>query len=161
MFGIERVSTRVIGGTAVAALVLGTGFAADAATAAHKKAIVRHASMDYQGGCGLAVKVAGSGVTAAPGACAVGDHYDITRRVGEKYLTIAIKDQTGRPVGAELWLSDGTGDAVSEEFCGELKNYRMGQASYTLDLNTSVDTDCPGAATSGTVAVTYSSKPVK
>lgn len=160
MFGIEGVSKRFIGGTAVAALVLGTGFAAEAA-ATKKKAIVRHATMDYQGGCGIGVNISGAGVTGAPGACVAGEHYDITRQAREKYLTITVTDQSGVKVGGEIWLSDGTGDAVSQDFCGELKNYRMGQSTYSLDLNVNASTECPSAATTGTIDVTYSSKPVK
>ena len=162
MFGIERVSKRFIGGTAIATLVLGTGFAAEAATAAHKK-IVRHASFDYQGGCAVDVSNPAVTGTASPGTCVVGEHYDITRQAGEKYLTISVTDQTGRPVGGEIWISDGTGtgDATNQPVCGELKNYRMGQASYSLDLNTSVAPACPGAATSGSIAVTYSSYRLK
>src|SRR3954471_10762498 len=115
MYGMS-VSKRFIGGTAVAALVLGTGFAADAAAVHKKKAIVRHASYTYQGGCAVGINAGVSGA-ASPGTCAVGDHYDITRRVGEKFLTISVKDQTGRPVGGEIWLSDGTGNAKDQTFC--------------------------------------------
>jgi hypothetical protein len=153
MFRIDRVNARLLGGAAVAALVLGTGVGAEAAT--HKKPVkkTRTVTINYQGGCGLD----GAVVVGAPGACVIGGHYNVTRKSTEKFLNITVKDQTGRPVGGEIWLSSGTGNAVNEQFCGSLKNYQMGQDSYQLDLNTpSANPSCPGGATTGTITVKYS-----
>lgn len=159
MFSFANLNIRVVGGAAVAALVLGSGIGAQAAT--HHKAVkkVRTTTVTYQGGCGFAVGVSGNGVSGAPGSCAVGENYTVTRRATEKYLTIKITDQTGRPVSANLWLSAGTGNAVNEPFCGTLKDYRMAQATYTLDLNAAADSSCPGVPTTGKFTVAYSNLP--
>lgn len=156
-----RVSTRSFATASIAALVLGTGFGAHAAVDHKVKPKVRTVKVHYTGGCGFVVNVSGTGVTGAPGSCAVGATYSIAKKKTEKYLSIIVTDQTGQPVSGSLWLSGGTGNAVDEPFCGALKNYRMSQANYTMDVNAGADTDCPGLPTTGTIVVKYSNVPVK
>ena len=156
MLSITRVNARALGGAAVAALVLGTGFGAHAATERKPVKKVRTTTVKYQGPCGFDVNVKGTGVTGAPGTCPIGQTYTVSRRTGEKFLTIVVTDQTGRPVSGNLWLSGGTGNAVNQPFCGSLRNYRMGQDSYTLDLNAAADSTCPGVATTGKMVIKYS-----
>ncbi|MDQ1706502.1 MAG: hypothetical protein QOF18_2868 [Frankiaceae bacterium] len=159
MFSITRVNARVLGGAAVAALVLGTGVGAQAA--GHRKPVkkVRTTTVAYQGGCGFDVAVGGTGGSGTPGVCPVGATYTVTRKSTEKFLTIIVADQTGRPVSGSLWLKGGAGTAVAEPFCGSLKNYRMGQDTYTLDLNAAADSTCPGAPTTGKLTIKYSNLP--
>lgn len=148
---------RLIGAAAATVLVTGTALAAHAAPAA-TKLHTRTVKISYSGGCGIVTPA----VVGAPGACVLGDNYDVVRKTGEKYLTIKIADKTGKAVSGEIWLSGGTGNAVQYPFCGGLKNYRMGQSAYTMDLNEGVDATCVGGvATSGTITVTYSNLPVK
>ena len=156
-----RVSPRTLATASIAALVLGTGVGAHAAVGTKVKPKVRTVTVKYTGGCGVAVNVSGTGVTGAPGTCPLGATYSLAKKKTEKYLTIAITDQTGNPVSGALWLSGGTGNAKDEPFCGALKNYPMAQPSYTLDLNAAADTSCPSAPTSGTIVIKYSNVPVK
>jgi hypothetical protein len=154
-------SPRALATASIAALVLGTGVAAHAAVDKTARAKVRVVTISYTGGCGVAVNANGTGVTGAPGACPVGGTYDVAKKGKEKYLSIAVTDQSGRPVSGALWLSGGTGNAVDEPFCGALKTYRMTQASFTLDLNNAADSACPGVPTSGKIVIKYSNVPVK
>ena len=156
---MPRINARAIGVLLVAASVLGTGAGAHAATA--KKAKIRKVTISYTGGCGFDVNVSGNGVAGAPGACALGDNYQLAKKGKEKYLSIAVTDQSGQPVSGSLWLSGGTGNAVSEPFCGALKNYQMTQSTYSMDLNAAADSACPSLPTSGTIVISYSNLPLK
>ncbi|MBV9292215.1 MAG: hypothetical protein JO222_07185 [Frankiales bacterium] len=147
----------VIGAVAVAVMAV-SGIAAHAAPAKKAKPIVRHQTISYTGGCGIIVNAVAAAPTAAPGTCAVGSNYTVVHKTGEKYLTISVVDQTGRPISGEIWLTGGTGNATLQRFCGTLKHYTMGQASYQLDLNTGVDPTCPGEPTQGKINLTFSSK---
>src|SRR4051794_2924644 len=82
MFTFDRVSTRLIGAAAIAALVVGTGVGADAATKKKKhKPIIRVSKIAYQGGCGIDLAVA----AATPGTCVLGGSYVLALKPGEKY----------------------------------------------------------------------------
>jgi hypothetical protein len=159
--GMRGINGRVVGASVISALVLGSGVGAQAAVSHKVKPKVRTVSISYTGGCGVAVSVAGNGVTGAPGACVLGATYQVAKKATEKYLSIAVTDQTGRPVSGSLWLSGGAGNAVNEPFCGALANYPMAQSSYTLDINAAADTGCPGVPTAGKIVIKYSNVPVK
>jgi len=147
----------VIGAVAVAAVAV-SGVAAQAAPARHKKPIIRHQTISYTGGCGIVVNAVAAEPTAAPGNCVAGSNYTVVHKTGEKYLSITVVDQTGRPISGEIWLTGGTGNATLQRFCGALHDYRMAQASYQLDLNTGVDPTCPGEPTQGKINLKFSSK---
>jgi len=152
---------RAFGLAAAAMLAAGSGVAAHAADAASVKLKVRTVTVTYTGGCGFNLNAEAVTASGAPSSCAAGDNYAVQRKAGEKYLTIVVDDQTGSAVSGSLWLKGGTGNAVSAPFCGEMKNYGMKQAAYTLDLNTSADPTCPGAATAGTMVLKFSNLPLK
>jgi len=118
---------------------------------------VRTVTISYSGGCGIGVNVEDNGFTATPGVCATGKTYDLAKKGKEKYLSIAVTDQSGRATSGSVWLNM----SAAESFCGSLKNYRMGQPTYTLDLNVAADTSCPGLPTSGKVVIKYSNVPIK
>ena len=150
-----RIARPVVGLVALAAV--GAVALPSQAAATKVKPKVRTVTITYSGGCGVSVSVEGSGVTAAPGLCATGDTYNLAKKGKEKYLSIAVTDQTGRPVSGSVWLSS----SANEPFCGAMKNYQMGQPTYTLDLNGAADTSCPGVPTSGKIVVKYSNVPIK
>jgi hypothetical protein len=152
---------RAAGIAAAVVMVAGSGVAAHAADAGKKPLKVRIVTIDYTGGCGFNVNAEAVTASGAPSSCAAGDNYAVQHKAGEKYLTILVDDQSGSAVSGSLWLKGGTGNAVSEPFCGSLKNYAMKQSAYTLDLNTSADPTCPGAATTGTLTVKFSNLPIK
>ena len=152
---------HAFGVAAAAVLVAGSGVAAHAADAGKKPLKARIVTIQYTGGCGFNLNAEALTASGAPGSCAAGANYDVQRKSGEKYLTILVTDQTGSPVSGSLWLKGGTGNAVSEPFCGALKNYVMKQSAYTLDLNTSADPTCPGAATTGTMQLKFTNLPLK
>jgi hypothetical protein len=156
MFSMQR----VVGGVMLATMVAGSAVAANASVAAKKhKPVVKKQTISYQGGCAAEVSAKGTGGTLNPGRC---DNGTLTRPAHTKYLSITVVDQTGQPTGGEIWLAKNGANSTDLAFCGTLKNYVMGQSSYSLDLNTpAADSDCPGAATQGTITVTYSSVPLK
>lgn len=154
-------SSRVIGLAAAAAMVAGSGVAAHAAGAGPVKLKVRTVTISYTGGCGFDVNAEVVTTSGAPGSCAVGGNYALAHKGGEKYLTILVKDGATSAVSGSLWLSGGTGTAKDQPFCGSLKNYRMAQPTYTMDLNAAADPTCPGAATTGTITIEYSNLPLK
>jgi hypothetical protein len=159
---MSHINSRAFAVASIGALVLGTGVAAHAAAGkatSHPKP--RVVKISYTGGCGFDVNAAGNGVAGAPGTCALGDNYALAKKGKEKYLSIKVVDTSGRPVSGSLWLQGGTGNAVDEPFCGALKNYRMTQGTYTMDLNAAADSACPGVATSGAIQITYSATPQK
>ena len=151
---------RLVGCAAIATLLLGSGVAANAATAGkHKpraKAIVRTQTFKYTGGCGLSLGV----VTATPGSCAAGASYNLVKKKGEKYLSITVTDGVSPSVPAILWEGSGV-NAPNVAFCSTMKNFVMPQPNFSLDLIDGPDASCPGSATSGTIKVTFSSKPIK
>ena len=149
--------TRPVVGLVALAAVGAVALPSHAAVGPKVKPKVRTVTITYSGGCGVSVNLAGSGVTAAPGICASGQTYTLAKKGKEKYLSIAVTDQSGRAVSGSVWLSS----SANESFCGALKNYRMGQPTYTLDLNAAADTSCPGVPTSGKIVVKYSNVPVK
>jgi hypothetical protein len=156
-----RPSARLLGGLAVATLVLSTGVAAEASTAKkkHAKPIVRHQTISYTGPCAGAVSVEGTGGTLNPGYC---DTANLSVRSGEKYVTLAVKDSTGQPISGELWTVKNGASSKSVGFCGSLKNLALAPGSYSVDLNWGVNSSCPsGQATQGKIAVIYSSKAQK
>jgi hypothetical protein len=158
---MRGINGRAVGAVVVCGMLLGTGAGAHAAVSHKVKPKVRTVSISYTGGCGFAVNVQGNGVTGAPGACALGGTYSLAKKGKEKYLSIAVTDQSGQPISGSLWLSGGTGNAVNEPFCGALANYPMAQSSYTLDINAAADTACPSAPTTGKIVIKYSNVPVK
>jgi len=163
VFKLDRVPARLIGGAAIAALVVGTGVGAEAATKKKKhkaKSIVRVVKMSYQGGCGVTARASGNGPSATPGQCALGDSYDLALKPGEKYLSVSVADDNMPGVPAVLWLSTGL-NAKNQAFCTAIKNFPALGTQPSLDLFDGVDTDCPGSATQGTITVTFSSKPIK
>src|SRR3954454_25242809 len=105
MFKLERVPARLIGGAAIAALVVGTGAGAEAATRKKHKAkpIVRVVKIAYQGGCGLALVAA----SATPGQCVAGESYSLARTRGKKLISIPIADSGAPHAPAVLWLGTG------------------------------------------------------
>jgi hypothetical protein len=160
MFKLDRVPVRLIGGVAVAAMVVGTGMGADAATKKKKKVIIRTVTFDYQGGCGITAKASGTGPSATPGQCVLGASYDLALKPGEKYISVAVADSNSPSVPAILWLSTGL-NAASQDFCTSIKNFPAAGTQPSLDLFDGVDSDCPGLATTGKITVTFSSAPIK
>jgi hypothetical protein len=161
MLKLDRVPVRLIGGAAIAALVVGTGVGAEAATKKRKpRPIVRVMKITYQGGCGVTARVAGNGPSGAPGQCVVGDTYDLALRSGEKYISLKVADDNSSVVPAVLWLNDAV-PTKSQDFCTSLKNFPAAGIQPRLDLFDGVDSDCQGIATTGTVTVTFSSNPIR
>ena len=157
-----RTTGRLIALGAAAALAAGSGVAAHAADASTSaRAKVRTVTIKYTGGCGFNLNAEVLTSSGAPSSCALGQNYALARKAGEKYLTIVVADQTASAVSGSLWLKGGTGTAVDKPFCGSLKNYLMGQSTYSMDLNASADATCPGAATTGTVVIKYSNVPIR
>src|SRR4051812_37296972 len=161
MFKLDRVPARLIGGAAIAVLVVGTGVGAEAATKKKKpKSIVRVTKISYQGGCGVTSQAAGNGPSATPGQCVIGDSYDLALHTGEKYVSVSVADDNMPGVPAVLWLGTGV-NAPNQQFCTKIKNFPAAGTQPSLDLFDGVNTDCPGSATSGTITVTFSSNPIK
>jgi hypothetical protein len=157
MLSFRRPSHRAVGALVIGTLVLGSAVGAEAAT--KKPKVVKHTRVvtyQYNGGCGRDLAV----VVGDTSPCGVGTTWTLARQKGEKYLTIAVTDQTGRPVGGEIWLTGGTGNATDQAFCGSIKDFQIFQDSYNLDVNSpSLSTTCAGAATVGSVKITYSNLP--
>ena len=152
-----NVSGRVVGFVAVAAMVAGSGVAAHAGDMSKPKLKVRKVTISYTGACGVdATAVSGTAGVCPPGA----SDYALAHKAGEKYLTILVKDSATSAVSGNLWLSSGA-MATAERFCGSLKNYAMGQPTYSMNLNDAANPSCPGAATTGTITVEYSNLPLK
>jgi hypothetical protein len=149
-----RLAQPVVGLVAIAAV---GAVALPSQAASTVKPKVRTVTISYSGGCGVGVNVEDNGFTATPGLCATGQTYDIAKKGKEKYLSIAVTDQSGRATSGSVWLNT----SAAQAFCGSLKNYRMGQSTYTLDLNVAADTSCPGLPTSGKVVIKYSNVPIK
>src|SRR5881275_2699724 len=123
MLKLDRVPVRLIGGAAIAVLVVGTGVGAEAAMKKKKpKSIVRVVKIDYQGGCGVTAKASGNGPSATPGQCVAGDTYDLALKPGEKFVSVAVADANMPGVPAILWLSTGL-NAKNQAFCSSIKNF--------------------------------------
>ncbi|HET7529692.1 MAG TPA: hypothetical protein VFJ98_01905 [Mycobacteriales bacterium] len=156
MFKLDRVPARLIGGAAIAAIVVGTGVGADAATKHKKKrVIIRTVTMTYQGGCGIT-----AGAQATPGTCVIGASYDLALKPGEKFVSVSVADDNLPAVPAILWLGTGV-NAPNQQFCTSIKNFPASGTQPSLDLFDGVDPTCPGSATTGTIKVTFSSVPIK
>src|SRR3954453_20924670 len=157
MLKLDRVPARLIGGAAIAALVVGTGVGAEAATKKkHRKPIIRVMTLAYQGGCGIDLAVA----AATPGTCVAGDSYSLALKPGEKFISIAVADQVSPDVPAVLWLGTGVG-AANQQFCSAIKNFPAAGTQPQLDLFDGPDAACTGSAFTGTIKVTFSSNPIK
>ena len=157
MLSVDRIPARVIGGAAVAVMVLGTAAGAHAATDKKHKPVLhkRVQTITYQGGCGIT-----AGVQATPGTCVLGGSYNLAFKRGEKYVSISVKDSIAPGVPAVLWLGTGV-NAANQQFCTSIKNFQPGGTTPQLDLFDGVDPTCPGSATQGTITVTYSNLPIK
>lgn len=152
-----RTPGQVIGLTAAAVMLAGSGVAAHAAGDAKRPLKIRVVTVQYTGACGVDVVAAtGTAGVCPPGA---GD-YALKRKSGEKYLTILVKDGATSKVSGDLWLSTGAMAKV-QQFCGTLKNFAMAQPTYSMNLNDSANPSCPGAPTSGTLTIEYSNLPLK
>jgi hypothetical protein len=157
MFKLDGVPARLIGGAAIATLVVGTGVGAEAATKKRKpKPIIRVVKMSYQGGCGIDVAAA----QATPGTCVVGESYNLALRRGEKFISIAVADSVSPDVPAVLWLGTGV-NAANRAFCSRIKNFPATGTQPQLDLFDGPDASCTGSAFQGTIKVTFSSLPIK
>jgi hypothetical protein len=156
MFKFDRVSTRLIGGVAIATMVAGTAVGAEAATKKKHKPIIRTVKIAYQGGCGIDLAVA----QATPGNCVVGDSYSLALKPGEKFISIAVADDVSPDVPGILWLGTGL-NAPNQPFCTTIKNFPAAGTQPSLDLFDGPDATCAGSAFTGTIKVTYSSNPIK
>ncbi|HET6816774.1 MAG TPA: hypothetical protein VFH66_06060 [Mycobacteriales bacterium] len=157
MFSTDRVSTRLIGGVAIATMLVGSAAGAEAATKKKKpKPIIRVEKIAYQGGCGIDLAVA----QATPGSCVVGSSYNLSLKPGEKYISISVADQVSPDVPAILWLGTGL-NAPNQAFCTTIKNFPAAGTAPSLDLFDGPDASCAGSAFQGTVTVTFSSNPLK
>jgi hypothetical protein len=160
MLKSDRVSTRLIGGIAIATMIAGTAVGADAATKKKHKPIIRVQKISYQGGCGVTAQASGNGPSATPGQCVLGDSYTLALKPGEKFISVAVADDNMPGVPAVLWLGTGV-NAPNQQFCTAVKNFPAAGTQPSLDLFDGVNSDCPGSATTGTITVTYSSNPLK
>ena len=157
MFKSDRVSTRLIGGVAIATMIAGTAAGAEAATKKkHHKPIIRTVKIAYQGGCGIDLAVA----EATPGTCVVGESYDLALKPGEKFISIAVADDVSPDVPGIMWLGTGV-NAPNQPFCSTIKNFPAAGTQPSLDLLDGPDSACAGSAFTGTITVTYSSNPLK
>jgi len=152
----NRVSTRLIGGVAIATMVAGTAVGAEAATKKKHKPIIRTVKLSYQGGCGIDLAVA----EATPGTCVVGQSYNLALRRGEKYISISVADDVSPDVPGILWLGTGV-NAPNQPFCSTIKNFPAAGTQPSLDLLDGPDSTCTGSAFTGTIKVTYSSNSIK
>ena len=156
MFKPERVSTRLIGGMAIATMIAGTAVGAEAATKKKHKPIIRTVKIAYQGGCGIDLAVA----QATPSSCVLGSSYNLALKPGEKYISISVADDVSPDVPGILWLGTGL-NAPNQAFCSTIKNFPAAGTQPSLDLFDGPDASCAGSAFTGTVTVTYSSNPLK
>ena len=152
----ERVSTRLIGGVAIATMVAGSAVGAEAATKKKHKPIIRVQKISYQGGCGIDLAAA----QATPGQCVIGDSYDLALRPGEKFISVAVADDVSPDVPGILWLGTGL-NAPNQAFCTTIKNFPAAGTQPSLDLFDGPDASCAGSAFTGTITVTFSSNPIK
>lgn len=156
MFKPDRVSTRLIGGVAIATMIAGTAVGAEAATKKKHKPIIRVTKIAYQGGCGIDLAAA----QATPGSCVLGASYNLSLKPGEKYISISVADDVSPDVPGVLWLGTGV-NAPNQGFCTTIKNFPAAGTQPQLDLFDGPDASCTGSAFTGTVTVTYSSNPLK
>ena len=152
----ERVSTRLIGGLAIATMVAGSAVGAEAATKKKHRPIIRVQKIAYQGGCGIDLAAA----QATPGQCVIGDSYDLALRPGEKFISVAVADDVSPDVPGILWLGTGL-NAPNQAFCTTIKNFPAAGTQPSLDLFDGPDASCAGSAFTGTITVTFSSNPIK
>jgi hypothetical protein len=159
----HRPGARLIGSAVIATLVLGSAVGAEAAT---KKKVVKHTrtvTLNYRGGCTVEANTPVVTGAASPGACTAfgGASYTLAARRGEKYLTVKVKDATGRPVPGQFWVkSSKVANDTEIAFCGALKNFQFPTPNILLDLDAIGGvTSCPGLATSGTITLVFSNLP--
>jgi hypothetical protein len=162
MFATRATGARLIAGGLIATTVLATAVGAEAATKKKSTKVVKHTrtvTLTYNGGCTIEVPVG----AAAPGQCAAigAASYDLTAQKGEQYVSVSVSDGSGQTVPGQFWI---TGSSVGGDteipFCGSLKDFKFPVASFSLDLDAiGLVASCPGAATSGTIKLTFSNLP--
>ena len=158
----NKPSVRLIGSALVGVMIFGTALGAEAATKKKAKKPVRHTrtvTLSYVSGCTVDTP---AGAASETGNCATfgGGGWDITARPGEKFVSIAVKDASGRNVGGAFWEGSGT-NSTTFDFCGSLKNYVApadGAIKLALDA-VGATTKCPGGATQGTATLVFSNLP--
>src|SRR3954451_17857832 len=161
----KKPGVRLIGSALDGVMIFGTALGAEAAT---KKKVVkkpvkhtRTVTLSYTGGCTVDLDAGASEGFATPGACSVigAANEAQTAKVGEKFVSIAVKDASGRSVPGEfIEKGSGTGNDTAIRFCGAMKNYQFpadGSVSVSLDAAGAVSA-CPGFATQGTITLVFS-----
>jgi hypothetical protein len=158
----NKPSVRLIGSALVGVMVLGSALGAEAATKKKVKKPVKHTrtvTLSYIGGCTVDTP---AGAASETSNCSLfgGGGWALTARPGEKFVSITVKDASGRNVGGAFWEGSGTNSSTSD-FCGSLKNYIApadGAIKLALDA-VGATTACPGGATQGTATLVFSNLP--
>src|SRR5947209_10598061 len=150
---------RLIGGALVGVMIFGTALGAEAAT--KKKPVkkpVKHTrtvTLSYLGGCTVDTPAVSGSLTSSCAQFGAGG-WALSARPGEKFVSISVKDVTGRNVAGAFWEGGGgTTTSTTTDFCGALKNYVApadGAIKLALDA-VGARTACPSGATQGTVTL--------
>lgn len=165
MLNVNRPSARLIGGSLVAVMVLGSALGAEAATkkkAKHKAVVktTRTVTLKYSGPCGLDTPaiLGGFGDTCTPYGAA---GWVLQAKPTEKFVSISVKDSSGSQVPGDFWeKGGGTANDTAIPFCGAMKDYTVPSGgSIQLDLPVNVAAKCPGFPTQGTVTLVFSNLP--
>jgi hypothetical protein len=159
---VRALTARMVGVTVVGSLLV-VGSTASIASTKHRPAKkpakhTRIETLTYAAACGAHV---GDGptnvVTAIAPVCLTSGLPQISPAAKtEPFVSLAVKDSTGRPVHGEIWTKAGNGDAQDIEFCGTLPTTSIPPGSYTVTIDAvSLDPSCPSVGTSGTITVKY------
>jgi len=163
----KKPGVRLIGSALVGVMIFGTALGAEAATKKKVKKPVKHTrtvTMTYTGGCVAEVwPIPGNGGGGESPVCPAGAaHAAMKAKPGEKYVSVSVKDSSGRNVPGEFWeQGSGAADDTEIQFCGAMKNYQFpADGSITFDLDAAgIIPACPGTATQGTVTLVFSNLP--
>lgn len=160
---MRTLTARVVSLTVVGAVTVFMAVPSDASTKVKPKKPPRHSrteTLAYSAGCSAHV---GNGDDSHPSATAISPvcvtgglpHVSPAPKI-EPYVSLTVKDTTGRPVHGEIWTQQGAGNATYIGFCGTLKPTSIPPGSYILTIDSaSIDPTCPSVGTSGTITVKY------
>lgn len=127
--------------------VVATPLAASAAPKPPKKS-TRVVSFDYQVARGISGLVILNACAQAPGGCMA---FDTVK--GEKTITFAITDRSGRPVAISVFV-DGEFASANQEICGTGTFKVSPKAATTIGARAVASASCQGLPTSGTIKAT-------
>lgn len=127
--------------------VAGLPLAAEAAP----KPKPRTATFSYTGPGGAGANGVGSvTLTSCPGP---GMCFAFETVKGEKLVKVEAKDQTGRPVGLQVWLDGDYAGSVAL-YCGTAEVKVAPKAAHQVSIRTTLVESCQGVPTQGTITAT-------